>query len=137
MTESAETDENIVTSDKEHHDNLSYHHSDKHAERINRSITDAWRIAIQCLVGVSKRHRIRHTSTEDSADTAEVILLGLQDDETYNNHRHNRDKETDAYPHQTFRTDYRLEELSTSRQSQATEMARPSARSIRPALRVM
>ena len=90
MTESAETDENIVTSDKEHHDNLSYHHSDKHAERINRSITDTWRIAIQRLVGVSKRHRIRHTSTEDSADTAEVILLGLQDDETYDNHRHNR-----------------------------------------------
>ena len=96
MTESAETDENIVTSDKEHHDNLSYHHSDKHAERINRSITDTWRIAIQRLVGVSKRHRIRHTSTEDSADTAEVILLGLQDDETYDNHRHNRDEEADA-----------------------------------------
>ena len=87
MTESAETDENIVTSDKEHHDNLSYHHSDKHAERINRSITDTWRIAIQRLVGVSKRHRIRHTSTEDSADTAEVILLGLQDDETYDKTR--------------------------------------------------
>ena len=98
MTESTETDENIVTSDKEHHDNLSYHHSDKHAERINRSITDAWRIAVERLVGVSQSHRIRHTSTEDSTDTTKVIFHGLQDDETYDNHRYNRDKETDAYP---------------------------------------
>ena len=37
-------------------------------------------------------------------------LLYTSDDETYDNHRHNRDEEAYAYPHQTFRTDYRLEE---------------------------
>ena len=96
-----------VLSDKEHHDDLGYHHSDEHAERINRSITDARRIAIQRLVGISQSHRIRHTATENAADASEVVLLGLQDDKAHNNYRHYRDEEADAYPHQSFRTNHR------------------------------
>ena len=42
----------IPLSDKEHDDDLGDDDSDKHAERINRSIADTRRIAIQGLVGV-------------------------------------------------------------------------------------
>ena len=50
-----------------------YQKSENQVKR--EKITDTAK-EIKRFVGVSKRHRIRHTSTEDSADTAEVILLG-------------------------------------------------------------
>ena len=109
-------------SHEEHHNDLGDDHSDKHAERIDRGVADARGIAIQRLIGVSQRHRIRHASTEDATNTTEVVLLGFQDNETHDNRWYHGDEEAYAYPHQTFRTNHRLEELSSGIQSQATEI---------------
>ena len=101
-------------------------HPDKHAEGINRGITDAWRVAVDGIVGIGQRHRVRHAATQNAADAAKVVLLGFQNDKSHYQHRHHGDGKAYTYPHQSLRANHRLEELSASLQTQATQIERQS-----------